>query len=1399
MSLRMRISLLVIAMFGLSMLETVVVHRLVVAPSYAQLEEEEALEDARRGVEAVDREAYHLGLFCYDYARWDDMWQFAGAPGEEFIEVNFLPETFTESRLTSVQVLTAGGERIWGGSHDETTGEPISLEAFPASGLAPDSPLLRVSADGRGLQGLMLTERGPMLVASRPILRTDGSGPMRGVLVMAREFDAALIRGLSEQTRVHLEIWPAVASLLPEEVEEEVGDLRDRAARFVVHSESLIHVYHVIEDIAGDPALVLRADVERNISARGAMALRTALLSTLGLGIAGFLIALWVVNRLLVRRVAAIGETVRRLGREGTLPERLRAEGVDELGELEREINRMLDRIEQGEAALRASEAEARKLALVASHTDNLVIITDAQGRVEWVNDGFTRVTGYTLEEMRGRRPGHVLQGPETDQATVARMRECIARGEGCHAEIVNYAKSGRKYWLETEVTPLRDGEGRVTNFIAIQSEISERKAAEEELHRSQAFLQAVIEHIPFAVFVKDARDLSYVMINSAAEQQMGLSAERVIGHRDAEFWPECAEELNAVDREVLRTRQMHENPEEHMDTPQTGERWFSVRKIPILDSQGKPVYLLGIKEDITGRKAAEEELSRSRAFLRAVIEHIPVAVFVKDARDLSFVMVNSSAERLFGYRAEQLIGHCDREFWPEQAEFFNRVDREVLEGRMLREIPEERITTPHAGEVWLTTKKIPILDTQDRPVYLLGITEDITVRKQAEEQMRRAKEAAEAANRAKSEFLANMSHEIRTPMNGIIGMTELLLDSQLAPDQREFASTVKQCAESLLDLINDILDFSKIEAGKLAIEKIDFDLVTAVESVTDVLAQRCHDRGLELTCHIDPAVPAALRGDPGRLRQVLLNLLGNAIKFTHEGEVGLDVRLADGGGDGVMLRFAVRDTGIGIPADRVDAIFDQFTQADASTTRRYGGTGLGLAISKQLAEAMGGEMGVESRVGEGSTFWFTVRCERQRTPAPRPSLADGGIRGSRVLVVDDNATNRTILATLLESWGVRHTEVESGAQALEVLRAAAEAGDAYRFALVDYQMPGMDGEELGRAVSGDARTASTRLIMLTSVGRRGDAARMAAAGFSAYLTKPIKQSQLFDCLVAVGSAAPGTGDAERGREALITKHTLAEMKRRGVRVLLAEDNAVNQRVALRILERLGCQADAVGDGREALAALEAKRYDVLLTDIQMPEMDGYELTRAIRRREANGVHLPIIAMTANAMKGDRELCLAAGMDEYVSKPVRTTDLANALNRCLSRSDAEPGDEPDDACGETVATAGPVDLTSLRHTAAGDEGFVREMIELYLGQTAEEITEIEDAVATGRDDALAKVAHTLKGASASFGAHAMSQLAREVEMAAKAHSLDEAQTLLGRIHAEFESIRAQLENVLAAR
>jgi len=674
------------------------------------------------------------------------------------------------------------------------------------------------------------------------------------------------------------------------------------------------------------------------------------------------------------------------------------------------------------------------------------------------------------------------------------------------------------------------------------------------------------------------------------------------------------------------------------------------------------------LQSEVNERMRAEETLSEERKVLRALIDNVPDFMYVKDA-DCRFLVANLSVARQMGAKTtEELLGKNDFDFYPREvaATFYEDEQRVIRTGQA--EVNREETGLDSQGNAsQILTTQVPLRDKNGRVTGLVGIGHDITHLKKAEEEMRRARDLAEKASKAKSEFLANMSHEIRTPLNGVMGMTELALETQLTGEQREYLETVKMSGDSLLTVINDILDFSKIEAGKIDLEAIDFNLRDSLETTLKTLAVRADEKGLELLCEVAPEIPDMMRGDSSRLRQIVVNLVGNSIKFTEKGEIALKVQVERQEGADLLCRFTVADTGIGIPEAKRELIFKPFSQADTSTTRKYGGTGLGLTISTRLVEMMGGKIWVESEVGRGSQFHFTVRLGRADakeiklgTTAP-PEL----LRGVKVLVVDDNRTNCRILEGMLTRWQMKSTAVNGGKAALEQLVTARQADEPYGLVLTDMHMPDMDGFALIEQIRQRPELATATIMMLTSAGHRGDAARCQVLGVAAYLLKPIRQSELREAVARVLGARQ-----QEGAIPLITRYSLQDAREPGacLRVLLAEDNVVNQRLAVRLLEKRGHRVVVAGTGLEALKALEKENFDLVLMDVQMPEMDGLEATAILREKEkVTGLHQQVVALTAHAMKGDREKCIEGGMDGYLTKPIRPQELDQLLEIYVTR------------------------------------------------------------------------------------------------------------------------------------
>jgi two-component system sensor histidine kinase/response regulator len=913
-------------------------------------------------------------------------------------------------------------------------------------------------------------------------------------------------------------------------------------------------------------------------------------------------------------------------------------------------------------------------------------------------------------------------------------------------------------------------------------------------LRESESFYHSLVESLPQNIFRKDLTG-RFTFANSRFCFSVNRQLDEIIGKTDADLFPaEHAAKYRADDLAVIKNRKGIEIVEKHQ-TPQ-GLLYVHVIKTPVLDPEGNVIGIQGMFWDETDRYKAQEALEHERDLLRALMENIPDRVYFKDTQSRFICISDAFAERVGMKSPQEAVGKTDADiFTPEHAEASLQDERQILQsgepiiGKVEREI------WPDGSLTWCLTTKLPWRNREGVIRGTFGISRDITDLKRAEKQISEARDQAVESARLKSEFLANMSHEIRTPMNAIIGMTGLMLDTDLSADQKDFAETIRLSADALLGIINDILDFSKIEAGKLAVEEIDFDLNELVEGAADLLADRAQKKEIELAAWIHDEVPRQLRGDPGRLRQVITNLLGNAVKFTEKGEVVLDVSLTETQADRAVVRFTVRDTGIGIPIEAQSRIFEAFTQADGSMTRRYGGTGLGLAITRQLVELMKGEISFASEVGKGSTFWFEIPLPFSKHTKTDRIRKEGALENCRVLIVDDNATNRDILRRQTASRRMRNECAPGAVEALALMRKAVAANDPFKVVLLDMQMPGVDGINLANQIKTEPALASAHLIMLTSLGHLPSERLWKEVGISAYLVKPVKQSRLFDVIAQVLREAPSAAASAKAAD---KPASAKPINKATIRLLLAEDNPVNQKVALRQLSKLGYNVDAVNNGAEAVKAIERNLYPLILMDCQMPEMDGYKATGRIREMEAASpfrwMHRPyIIAMTANALTGDREACLAAGMDDYISKPVRIEELDAALQRgftSMETGSAQPNSPAPSPEGPLVDSESLDNLRSLR--MEGEPDPLAELVDLFLNDTPDRLAQMRDALQRADAMALESAAHSLKGSASNLGARVIANHCAKVMQCSRKNELAPAAALVKQIEEGFPKVKAIL-------
>ncbi|MBD2103459.1 PAS domain S-box protein [Leptolyngbya sp. FACHB-261] len=1164
---------------------------------------------------ALANEFDSLSATGFTWASWDDTYAFIENPTDDYIEANLYNQALQKADISLFLFVHSSGRLVFGKALDPQQGKAVPLPIGLGAYLSSKPIVLQHPKLSSTHQGFILLPEAIWMVSSQPILTSEGKGPVRGSLIVGQALDSTKIKSLSETTRLSLAVQRFKDPELPLDFQAARDSLSKTTAIYVQPlNEKRIAGYTLLRDVDGKPALLLRADMPREIYQQGQNSLRFLKVSLIVIGLAFGGVTLLLLERL------------------------------------------VLSQDEQ-----RASKERYR--AVIAQASESIFLVDSQTKHFLEANAAFERLLGYTSEEIRGLILYDVIS--DAHESINQNIEHLLAVGSLSSIERQYRRKDGSLVEVEVNCNVISQDDKDV--FCVVARDITERKQAEEALQAKEGQLRQVIDLVPHSIFAKD-KNGKFLLANQAVAEVLGISVEELLNQNHLDFgrFQERMQRFQEDDWQVITTGLPRFIPEHVFVDAQGNTHIFQTTKIPFRVAGSQIPAVLGIAIDITERKQAEQELARSLSLLQATLESTADGVLVIN-RARQIVIWNQKLVDMWGVPETVMATRNDLQFVAfireqlkdplvfldkvredyEQAEAENCNTLELKDGRSF-----ERFSKPH--------------QVDGKIVGTVISYRDITQRQQAVVALAQARDQALAATRAKSEFLANMSHEIRTPMNGVIGMTGLLLDTPLTAQQQDFVETIRSSGDALLTIINDILDFSKIDSGKLELEEQPFNLRICIEESLDLLAPQAAEKRLEMAYFIEPTTPTWLVGDITRVRQILVNLLSNAVKFTEKGEVLVSVSARPviesnepeaNPRPTYEIQVAVKDTGLGIPPDRMDRLFQSFSQVDTSVTRQYGGTGLGLAISKQLSELMGGRMWVESQVGKGSTFSFTLTARsapNRSTPLDQP-VCQPQLAGKRLLIVDDNATNRQILTLQGQSWGMRIHTALSGSEALACL----EQEEAFDLAILDLQMPDMDGLALAAEIRKLPHCQELPLVMLTSVDRKEFKSQVGQVELAACLSKPIKQAQLHNALTQAFSRQPACGE-RRGSPAVQSQPKLAEQF--PLRILLAEDNRVNQKVALLNLERLGYRADIVGNGLEALDALRRQPYDVVLMDVQMPEMDGLSATRQICQEWPNSRPW-IIATTANAMPGDRETCLEAGMDDYISKPVQTRTLVEALLR----------------------------------------------------------------------------------------------------------------------------------------
>jgi len=1067
------------------------------------------------------------------------------------------------------------------------------------------------------------------------------------------------------------------------------------------------------------------------------------------------------------------------------------------------------------EEELRKSEERYRD---IFNNVSDFLYSHDLEGYFTNINDAWKRAYGYEEDELVGLHAKDLI--PKKYWHEFEKYLQKVLENGHNEGQMVVRVKDGVVRIFEYRNSLVFDSNGPV-GVRGSARDITVRVESEKALRESEEKYRTILENIEDGCFEVDIAG-NFTFFNDSMCRILGYSKNELMGMNNRQYMDE--ETASRVYRTFNRVYSS--------GVPEKGFSWEFIKKDGarvfvessvslITDGTGKSVGFRGILRDVTDRKEAEEkikrysehledmvaqrtdDLRRSEEKYRTILENIEDGYYEVDLKG-QLTFFNDALCKITGYNRDELMGMNTLRLTNEEhaKTLFDEYHKVYLTGVPTKQVDWARNT--RQGETKFLENSVTLIrDGEGKPTGFRGIVRDVTGRKHLEQELIEKREQAVEASRAKSDFLANMSHEIRTPLNGIIGMTELGLNTELNDEQSHIFHTLSYEANSLLQLVNEVLDFSKIEAGKLELEEIPFDLGILMEDVAKTMAHRAEKRGLELISFLAPDVPEKVEGDPGRLRQVLVNLMGNALKFTHEGEIYVKAERLEEEKKRVKVRFEVQDTGIGIAKEKQARIFDSFTQVDGSTTRKYGGTGLGTSISKQLVELMGGEIGMESEEGKGSTFWFTADFGKQKGGEKRKlTQEEATLVGLKVLVVDDNPTSRFILKEYLSTWGCLPGEAEGGEEALKTLRHTVRSGEFFDFIITDHQMFAMSGFDLAQEVKESDALKKTPMILLSSLGSIGDGKRCREIGIEGYLSKPIKRDELKRAMISILDVRESEGAA--GDKALVTRHSMAERDRGEIQILLAEDYPTNQQVALRHLSGAGYTVDLAENGQMAVDAFRRKRYDLVLMDIQMPVLDGYEATQEIRELERQRAEshsqfvagsrkrkIPIIAMTAHATKEHGERCMKAGMDDYISKPLRSKDLLELIEKWLEKGlgkedETKEAGIKEEALGENGRA--PMDFEVALDEFAGDKDFLMEVLEGFLGSVRTQAETLRQALEDGDADVVFKEAHSIKGGAANMTAEDLYHAAVKLENLGESGDLGDAAPALRNLETQFRRL-----------